>query len=155
MPTEPSGVYFCSPPSARVCVFRCALTSSWARPAALAFSSGGRVQQAHVGHLDSGSGLCDQLPGSLSQLPPPLGVSLLQQQIRVRENFSVGIHDNVQRHLKSYIQSSHTVLILHLRVFQGLSSPESLEFMEAIFDILIMGNYLINKNLQDLQKVRH
>lgn len=62
-------------------VVRCVLTSSRASFAALASLHARRVQQAHVGHLDSGSSLSYQLPGSLSQLSPPLCVPLLHTKI--------------------------------------------------------------------------
>ena len=63
-----------------VWVFGCVLTSSWASLAALASLSAGRVQQTHVRHLDSGSCLSYQLPGSFSQLSPPLCIPLLHTQ---------------------------------------------------------------------------
>lgn len=63
-----------------VCAFSHLLTSSKARLATFAFLSAGRVQQAHVRHLDSRSSLGNQLPGPLPQLPPPLCVPLLQTQ---------------------------------------------------------------------------
>lgn len=65
-----------------VCVFRHVLTSSRASLAALAPLSAGHVQQAHVRHLDSGSSLSYQLPGSLSQLSPSLCIPLLHTNRR-------------------------------------------------------------------------
>lgn len=70
-----------------VCVCVCAffstlLTSNQAGLATSASVRAGRVRQAHLRHLDSGPSLSNQLPGSLSQLPPPLSVPLLQEQCR-------------------------------------------------------------------------
>lgn len=64
----------------RVCAFSRLLTSSKARLATFAFLNAGRVQQAHVRHLDSRSSFGNQLPGPLPQLPPPLCIPLLQTQ---------------------------------------------------------------------------
>lgn len=56
----------------------CEPTSSRARLAA--FAGARCVQEAHVGHLHSGSSLGYQLPGSLSQLSSPLSIPLLHTQ---------------------------------------------------------------------------
>lgn len=95
----------------------CVLTSSFAAPPSL---GAGPVQEAHVRHLDSRSSLCDQLPGSLSQLPSPLGVALLHRRRDTSNEVQEQKNDN--RHHTSTREKKKIKMV----VYYTLKSPEYL-----------------------------
>lgn len=126
-----------------VWVFVCVLTSSRASLAALSSLSAGHVQHAHVRHLDSGSSLSYQLPGSLSQLSPPLCIPLLHTQICTKKfQWLLYVKVNVWKfrgkiikNESSYTQVCNTYYSMIIRdVSMKLFGPDTVR-SPLIFDI--------------------